>query len=350
MRQVLDHDVDVMDADGIDELLVLGDEIDAHGVRSLDRQRDVSQVDVQAIAPHSRARTHLEHPVRLAYLALRHLLAVPVDPIFVVMHQLMEHDSKLAPPQLARLILRGDVVGHVDRDVRALLACRKLVRELVREAERNGVAAVEAGPDVERLVLVGQDIGVGRQPHAVGVLGVVRIPVRGRIVAVVHDALHSGVIGIDRRRPMRQPCLVGADGVHARDDGHAVPFGHLDQLAQPGRLAGEVPADRHGDNRVHQSLADPRLNVLPHLLVAFHAGGHANDYPLAAPLRLRGRVCRSADIPHPLGNRLRVLLHLAAGDQRHVGVEVQVDAVRRIVGHQLPDDCQPVLANLRYGV
>ena len=208
--------------------------------------------------------------------------------ILVVVHQLVEHDPKLAPPQLARLRLRGDVVGHVDIDVRALLSRRKLVRELVREAERYSVATVEAGPDVERLVLVGQDIGVGRQPHAVGVLGVVRIPMRGWIVAVIHDALHSGVIGVDGRRPVGQPRLVGADGVHAREDGYAVPFGDLYQLAQSGRLAGEVPADRHGDNRVDQSLADPRLNVLPHLLVAFHAGGHANDYPLAT------RPCASA--------------------------------------------------------
>ena len=108
----------------------------------------------------------------------------------------MEHYAELAPPQLARLRLRGDVVGHVYRDVRALLACRKLVRELVREAERDGVAAVEAGPDVERLVLVGQEIGVGSKPHAVGVLGVVGIPMRRRIVAVVHDSPHAGVIGV----------------------------------------------------------------------------------------------------------------------------------------------------------
>ena len=228
----------------------------------------------------------------------------------------------------------------------AVSSCGKLVRQ----AERHGVPAVESRPDVERLVLVGQQIGIGRQPHAVGVLGAVRIPMRRRVVPVVHHPLHTRVVGVDRRRPVRQPRLVGAHGVQPRDDRHAVPLRHLDKLAQQRRLSRKIPADRHGDDRVHQSLADPRRDVVPNLEVAFQRGRHANCYPLAAPLRLCRRVCRPPHVPHPLRQRLRVLLHLATGNQGRVRVEVQLDAVRRIVGHQLPDDCQPVLPNLRHGV
>ena len=124
MGQVFHHDVDVMDADSVDESLIFLDEVDADGIRSHGRQGDTPEIDVEAVSSHAGAGPHLEDPIALAYLLLRNFLPVPEELCFVVVHQFMEHDTQFAAPQLARLGFRRDVLMDVDGDIASALAGR----------------------------------------------------------------------------------------------------------------------------------------------------------------------------------------------------------------------------------
>ena len=152
-------------------------------------------------------------------------------------------------------------------------------------------------------------------------------------------------VGVDGRSAVRQARLLGAHRIHSSEHRHAIGICDLDELSQSSSLAGEVPSNRHCDYGIHESFSGPCLDVLPHLLVAFEGGRHSDDDALSASLVGGSRIGRLPYLPHPFGQCIGVLCHFAAGDERSVGVEVQLDAVRRVVRQQFPDDGQSVLAD-----
>ena len=197
---------------------------------------------------------------------------------------------------------------------------------------------------------MGEEIRIRRESHAVGILGGVRVAVRRWVVSVVEDAARAGRVGVDGRGAMRQTRLLGTYRVHPSEHRHSVGLRRLDELSQPSSLAGEVSSNRHCDNGIHEAFPRPRLDILPHLLVAFERSRHPDDHALSPSLACRGRVGRLSDLPHPFRQCFGVFCRLSSGDERGVCVEVQLDAVRRVVRQQFPDDGQSVFADFGNGV
>ena len=80
------------------------------------------------------------------------------------------------------------------------------------------------------------------------------------------------------------------------------------------------------------------------------SSGHPDHQSLGAALLCRRSVTRLSNLPHPLRQRVGMLLDLSPGDERSVVVEIHFHAVARIIGHQLADHCEPVSPDLRVGV
>ena len=191
---------------------------------------------------------------------------------------------------------------------------------------------------------------MAEEAEAPGGRVVVGVALGWRVVGVMEHASGAGGVGIRRRGAVgedaRLPLAVGVP----REDLDVCPLGGFDDLAEVGDVVFPAAANRHGDDAFDYLLAYPAFEVEADGLGAAEAAGRSDDESLSATLRPGRVVAGAADVAHPLGQRVGVLIDPSAPNQRRVVVEVHFHAVGWVVRDQFVDDREAVRSYLRMRV